>query len=189
MPSLDPQVRQCLTISPGSNTETLFLTAPVRWIEAGEDGEMAALGVGSVDGKPRKEPVATLHSLATRVATHSSNFQSQRTQNVVPNSRPITPQSQAASSTQPYVDSRPASLNLAAPSSRPTSMQPAPLVNLSTTPLHGQPAPTGGPSQYPLANGGPPEKISMPPPPVQIERAKTEYVTPPTDPSEIKTLA
>ena len=189
MPVLDPQVRECLTILPGPDAETYLLSAPVRWIEAGEDGEMTALSVGSLDGKERKEPVATLHSLAVRVATHSSNFRSQRTQTVVPNSRPTTPHSQAVSYKQALKDSRPVSLNQAAPSSRPASIQPAPGVNLSTTSLHDQSIPAGRPLQHPLANGGPPEKIAMPPPPIQIERTKTEYVTPAEDPAEIKQLA
>ena len=189
MPVLDPQVRECLTILPGPDAETYFLSAPVRWIEAGEDEEMTALSVGSLDGKERKEPVATLHSLAVRVATHSSNFQSQRTQTAVPNSRPTTPHSHAVSSKQAPKASRPVSLDQAAPSSRPASIQPAPAVNLSTISIHERSVPASGSLQHPLANGGPPEKIFMPPPPVQIERTKTEYVTPAEDPAEIKQLA
>lgn len=72
LPVLDQQVRDCLSIAPGSDAERLFLTAPVRWTDTGDDDEMIALGVGSIDGKQRKETVATLHSLAVRVATSSS---------------------------------------------------------------------------------------------------------------------
>lgn len=186
---LDPQIRQCLTIAPGPNTEALFLTAPVRWIEAGEDGEMTALGVGSLDGKQRKEPVATLHSLATRVATHSSGLQRQRTQDSLPNSGPTTAQSQPVSQKQPAIASQPLSQDTSIISHLPPSLQPASNIDSTEASDHGQPSLADKPFQHPLASGGPPERISIPPPPVQIERTKTEFVTPPTDPSEIKTLA
>ena len=184
MPILDQQVRDCLSISGGPDTERLFLSAPVRWIDAGEDGEMTALGVGSIDGKQRKETVATLHSLAVRVATSSSRHtQSQGVETIgAPASRPPTHHNQTA------LPSRPASKGQATPSSRPTSIQPAPSTNLSTASLHDQPVPTTGALQHGLQNGGPPEKISMPPPPTQMERTETDFFTPPSDPSQIKTL-
>ena len=189
MPVLDPQVRNCLAIAGGKEGEALFLTAPVRWIEAGEDGEMTALGVGSVDGKQRQEPVATLHSLATRVASHAATFQSQRTQNVAPSSRPTTSQGQANFPGQVPAGSQSASQGQVAPTSRPTSIQPGPSTNnLSTTSLQNQPIPPAQHMQHPMQNGAPPEKISMPPPPAQIERTKTEFVTPAEEPSEIQTL-
>ena len=203
---LDPQVRACLDILPSPDAETYFFSAPVRWIEAGEDGEMTAVSVGSIDGKERKEPIATLHSFAVRVATHSSHLQRQRSELVVPNSRPITPHSEATSSMQTSKDSQPvppnqatpsdhpatvqpAPLALTAPSNLPATIQPAPRMNPSSTSLHVQPIPNGGPLQHPLANGGPPERIAMPPPPTQIQRTKTEYMTPAEDPAEIKQLA
>lgn len=52
----------------------MFLTAPVRWMDD-ENGEMMALGVGSVDGHERKERMATLHSLALQTLTRSSTHQ------------------------------------------------------------------------------------------------------------------
>lgn len=191
LPLLDPQVKQCLTLVPGSDTEKLFLTAPVRWIDAGEDGEMTALGVGSLDGKQRKELVATLHSLATRIATHSSHVQSLRMQNSMPNSRPV---SQAVSQKQPLTESLSDPQNIAVTSNIAASTQPHSGLDSATTSLQNaslqsQAPPLSEPLQHPLANGGPPKGISIPPPPVQIERTKTEYVTPPSDPSEIKTLA
>jgi hypothetical protein len=206
LPVLDPQVRACLDILPIPDAETYFLSAPVRWVEAGEDGEMTAVSVGSIDGKERKEPIATLHSLAVRVATHSSHLQRQRSEIVVPNSRPITSHSQATSSMQALKDSQPVPPNQATPSDHPATVQPAPLtqtapsnlpatiqpapgMNASSASLHSQPIPAGGPLQHPLANGGPPERIAMPPPPTQIQRTKTEYVTPAEDPAEIKQLA
>ena len=188
MPVLDPQVRACLSISPGKENETLFLTAPVRWIEAGEDGEMTALGVGSMDGKVRQEPVATLHSLATRIASHSSMFQSQRTEKVVPSSRPTTSHSLAVPPGQLLTlqqRSRPTSKGQDAPTT-----QPVPNANPSVASAHDQSAPGSAPLQHPLQNGAPPEKISMPPPPppADLERMKTEFVTPATEPSEIKSF-
>jgi len=66
LPVLDSQVRDCLSIMGGPNAERLFLTAPVRWMDETDEGEMTALGVGSIDGHQRKEPVAILHSLAVR---------------------------------------------------------------------------------------------------------------------------
>lgn len=211
MPVLDPQIRQCIDIKGGVEGQNLFLSAPVRWIEAGEDGEMTALGVGSTGGKQRNEPVATLHSLAVRVASHSQNFQSQRTQTVVPNSRPETPRSQAPSYRSRPVSVAPSTSKAAAPSPL-TTMQPttqfptqpsvqpsvqpstqpstqaAPFANLNTEYLHEKPQYVGNAPQHPMQNGGPPEKISLPPPPIQIERMETEYMTPPSDPSEIKQL-
>ena len=73
-----------------AEAEKLFLTAPVQWLdetgkpavgvgeegEQGDNGEMTAIGVGSLDGKPRREKMAVLHSLITRVATHASKAES-----------------------------------------------------------------------------------------------------------------
>ena len=196
MPILDTQIRQCLTIAPGSDAEKLFLTAPVRWVDAGEDGEMTALGVGSLDGKQRQEPIATLHSLATRIATHSSYIQSQRSKSSLPNSRPATANSQAVSQKQSLTESISRPQNTAATSTIAPSIQPPSDLDTATTSLQNtslqsqpQPPPPSETLKHPLANGALPGEISLPPPPVQIERQKTEYVTPPSDPSEIKTLA
>ncbi|KAL8760858.1 MAG: hypothetical protein Q9184_002968 [Pyrenodesmia sp. 2 TL-2023] len=73
MPSIDPQIRKCLDL-PNPKLEELFLTGPTRWVD-GSEGDMVALSVGSIDGKPHKEAVATMHSWAVRTATGSSNFQ------------------------------------------------------------------------------------------------------------------
>lgn len=67
-PVLDPAVRAVLNLSSGStDAERLFLTAPVRWID-GPDGDLVALGVGSVNGVPRRETVATMHAHAAQNA-------------------------------------------------------------------------------------------------------------------------
>ncbi|KAK4693210.1 hypothetical protein P7C71_g4147, partial [Lecanoromycetidae sp. Uapishka_2] len=207
MPVLDPQIQQCIDIKGGAKGQDFFLAAPVRWIEAGEDGEMTALGVGTIDGRQRQEPVAVLHSMAVRVASHSKNFQSQRTQNVVPNSRPETPRSQAPSHSSRPVSAAPSTSKTAGPSplvgmqfaTKPSTQAPvqpstepstlaAPFANLSTEYQHEQPQYVDKAPEHSMQNGGPPEKIQMPLPPTQIQRMETEYVTPPSDPSEIKQL-
>ncbi|CAD6572780.1 MAG: hypothetical protein ASARMPREDX12_005445 [Alectoria sarmentosa] len=175
LPVLDQQVRDCLSITAGPGAEKMFLTAPVRWIDAGDDDEMTALGVGSMDGKQRKETVATLHSLAVRVATSSSRHTQSWSETVgAPASRPPTHHSQ-------NVQPRPVSKGQ---NNQPTSIEPAPIANISTTSLHDRKLPV---LQHPLQNGGPPDKIRMPPP-TQIERTKTDFFTPPSDPSEMKTF-
>lgn len=187
LPVLDSQVRDCLSIAGGPDAEKLFLTAPVRWTDESDEGEMTAVGVGSVDGHQRREPVATLHSLAVRVATSSSRHNHGQAIETAgaPASRPSTHHNQATSPLNPVA------VGQATPSSRPSttsSIQPAPNVDLSTASLHDQPVPAGGALQHPLQNGGPPESIDLPSRPAQIERMETQYVTPPSDPSEIKRL-
>lgn len=201
MPNLDPNIRQHLSIESTKDAETLFLASPIRWIdegESGEDGEMTALSVGTLDGKQHKERVAVLHALATRVATHSSNFQSQRTETTTLPTRPATANSQSAQQGGAAFTGQAPSQNHIVPNghvtpqSRPTSIQPAPATDLGTASLHDQPIPDSGPLQHPLTNGGPPERkpqnIDLPPPPTDIERTKTDFFTPPSDPSEIKQL-
>ncbi len=188
LPVLDSQVRDCLSIAGGSAAERLFLTAPVRWMDETDEGEMTALGVGSIDGKQRKEPVATLHSLAVRIATNSSRRHQQSLEIETagaPASRPPTHHNQATTPLYPFSESQ------ATPSSRPSttsSIQPASNVDSSATSLHNPAVPTSGAIHHPLQNGGPPESIVMPSRPAQIERMETQYLTPPSDPSEIKRL-
>ena len=160
MPNLDPDLYDCITISPGADTERYFLTAPVRWIDAGEDGEMKAVGVGSIDGKQRQEHVATLHSLATRVATREGRLSRAVTQQSIPQTT--------------EVQNRPPTSN------EPPAVKAAPNVQ--------------DPSQPPMMNstglnGGPPEMITIPSRPIDLGRQQTEYMTPPSDPSEIRTPA
>ena len=169
MPNLDPDLRECLTISPGKDTERYFLTAPVRWIDAGDDGEMIAVGVGSIDGKQRQEHVATLHSLATRVATREGRL-----------SRVPTQQSQAYA---PVAEANHVISHVQNP--LPMSHEPPAAQVVSNTQ---EPSPTPMMNGAGL-NGGPPEKVSLPSRPVGLGRQETEYVTPPSDPSEIKLLA
>ena len=197
MPVLDPQVRDCLTLAPGPDTEKFFLTAPVRWIDENDEGEMTALGVGSIDGKLRQDRVATLHSLLTRIATHQS--QRARQEKDPLGSRPPTSQGQtlapltanttmAATTAAASTISEPVSHTSAAPSisSQPVTGQPT----LPTDPNGVQATPdkdmanmtiTGQPKEG-LANGRPSEKLDIPAPPSSIERIKTEFATPPNDP-------
>ena len=77
MPVLDPAVKNVLELaSPG--LESLFLTAPVKWVDD-VDGDMTAVGVGSVDGKERRETVATLHSFAKLALSRSNRPRYERT--------------------------------------------------------------------------------------------------------------
>ena len=221
LPNLDPKIRQYLSIEPTANAESLFVASPIRWVnedESGLDGEMTALSVGTANGKQHKERVAVLHSLATRVATHSSNFQSQRTETTtlpsrpatansqvappsgsVPNGHPAPPAAAAATafisqvppSTQPVVSNG----HAASSQSQPASLQPAPALTLEKAPPQdNHPIPANAPlQQHPLTNGGPPDEskpqdITMPPPPIDLERTKTDFFTPPSDPSEAKQL-
>lgn len=205
LPVLDSQVRDCLSIAGGPDAEKLFLTAPVRWMDETEDGEMTALGVGSIDGKPRKEAVATLHSLAVRIATNTSrrNPQSPGTQTAgAPLDRPPTQFDEATKTLQPFTQDKTTLNNTSRPSTTSSSIRPVPDADSKPAPLHDQtflaagppqhqlPQQNGGPPQHPLPqqNGGPPESISIPPRPAQIERMETQYVTPPSDPSEIRRL-
>ncbi|KAL8788752.1 MAG: hypothetical protein Q9195_007159 [Heterodermia aff. obscurata] len=71
LPLIDSQVRAALDLR---GAEDMFLTAPVRWMDD-ENGELMALGVGSVDGHERKERMAVLHQIAVRQLTRSSTHQ------------------------------------------------------------------------------------------------------------------
>ena len=72
MPLMDDQVKAALDLK---GSEDMLLTAPARWVDD-ENGEMMALGVGSIDGHERKERMATLHSLALLTLTRSITHQS-----------------------------------------------------------------------------------------------------------------
>lgn len=74
MPNLDPAIRECMSIGPEADAETYLLTAPVRWIDDGSDGEMKAISVGSMGGERRQQQVAVLHPEMTRIATHASRM-------------------------------------------------------------------------------------------------------------------
>lgn len=254
MPSIDPDLRKCLEIK-DAKLEELFLTGPTRWVDS-EEGEMIALSVGSIDGKPHKEAVATMSSLAVRTATGSSMFQSQRshpnfsaTQLVSqPASQPTSapqsrPQSKGMAMAQtqmqphpPYTgqqDSQqlsqasqvqPPPPNAVQPGFQPPSQapqlqpqqMPAPMgpsqqqmpppsgptqpatqsalqsavapESESTLPngsvTKSQPASLDGTNEMQNGGAAPPKSITMPPP--QLSRMETQYMTPATEPSELK---
>ena len=69
-----------------------------------------------------------------------------------------------------------------------TSTQPALFTNIGPEHVHQQPGYVTNTPDHPMQNGGPPEKISLPPASVQIERTQTDFFTPPSDPSEMKRL-
>ncbi len=213
LPNLDPKIKQHLTIESTGDADTFFVASPVRWVneeESGEDGEMTALSVGNLDGKQRKDRVAVLHSLATRVATHSSNFQSQRTETTTLPSRPaplngqpaqqsgaksnghVTPQGGAPLLSHNPPQSQPVSNGHLTPQSQTTSIPPTAAADPSKASLQDAPKPNRAPLEHPIANGSPPESkpqnISMPPLPTDMERTKTDFFTPPSDPLEAKQL-
>ena len=194
IPNLDPELRDYLTVSNVPNAERLFLTAPVRWLDAGSDGEMQAIGVGTNGGKQRQEVVATLQGVVQRVATHNERLSRATTSQSVRTS--LSPS--AVSSTNP----RPVSLRQVshnaptsplANSQTPTDSQhiATPYASRASAELeHSLTEKTAGLSVNGNAKQGDvPNAITMPPPPVELGRQKTEYMTPAQEPSELKTLA
>ena len=201
-----------MTIETAGDAPTFLVASPIRFVQEGEDGDMTALSVGVLDGKQRKEKVAVLHAEATRVATQSSNFQSQRTETVTLPIRSAAADSQPASLDGIVANSHAATQGGAAPvsqappqsqpisnghvtsQSQPTGIQPAPATEeTSKAQPQDQPIPSSAPLEQPLANGGPPESkpqnLTMPPPPTDMERTKTDFFTPPSDAAEAKQLA
>ncbi|KAL9599892.1 MAG: hypothetical protein Q9219_003525 [cf. Caloplaca sp. 3 TL-2023] len=216
MPSIDPEIRKCLDLS-NPKLEELFLTGPTRWVD-GSEGDMVALSVGSIDGKPHKEAVATMHSWAVRTATGSSNFQRMHqdyfqrmdSNTTVPTQAQIQPS--ALRHAQQTTEAAPIAANLQQlppppPPQIPQTQQTSPpCVALTSMQAQHEPHPTMNPeSESTLSNGsilksqpasldgqteklslgdGPPKSIVMPPP--QIQRMETQYMTPATEPSELK---
>lgn len=237
MPSIDPEIRKCLDMK-DPKLEELFLTGPTRWVD-NEEGEMIALSVGSVDGKPHKEAVATMHSWAVRTATGSHTFQSQRTQPDYSASQPVSqptsaPQSRPqsigqtmsqmpiqpppAQQPQPTVQTQPVApiMPQQPPQIEPSQQMPPPFAPppSAQTPFQTQTQTQSQPkthaiiapeSEFILPNGStvksepafldgqnerlnggaaPPKGIALPPP--QLQRTETQYMTPATEPSELK---
>lgn len=82
-PVLDSAILSVLELEPVNvgSAETTFLTAPVRWID-GENGDLIALGVGSENGKERRQVIGTLRS---EVAKHAfPGMSRQNTKNSYP---------------------------------------------------------------------------------------------------------
>ena len=210
MPNLDPKLKKHMSIETTGDAPTFLVASPIRFVNEGEDGDMTALSVGVLDGKQRKEKVAILHAEATRVATQSGNFQSQRTETVTLPIRPAAADSQpasldgivanshaatqggAASVSQAPSQGQPISNGHVTSQSQPTSIEPAPATETSKAQPQDQPISSSVPLEQPVANGGPPESkpqnLSMPPPPTDLERTKTDFFTPPSDAAEAKQL-
>lgn len=232
MPSIDPEIRKCLDLK-NPKLEELFLTGPTRWVD-GSEGDMVALSVGSIDGKPHKEAVATMHSWAVRTATGSSNFQRmhsdyfQRMDSNNDGVAPLAYQPTVATSSRPQsrgdaqpqapmqpppprqppqaYESQPSASSMPPPQMPnqqvqqipatyipPTTSQPpaqngaipeskAALPNGSM--LKNQPADLDGQVEMPNGGAGAPTSIGMPPP--GLQRLETQYMTPATEPSELR---
>jgi hypothetical protein len=196
-PVLDAAVRNVLTLSSPDqqSAEALFLTAPVRWVD-GPDGDLIALGVGSMNGKPRREVIATLHSEAAQNAFPGMSRQNTRN----PLSRNVT-QEGPVKPVPVTVPPPPPAPVLPDPTTvpAPSPIQPAantvppPPITVQHAPTTVPPPPADLPPA-PIPNGienTRPGRIFLPqqqvPPPIQ--RSGTEYFTPPIiDGSELKRL-
>ena len=178
-PVLDPAVRAVLNLSSEStDAERMFLTAPVRWID-GPDGDLVALGVGSVNGVQRRETVATMHAHAAQNAfqppgTPGLQYQSEffMTQNSAVQNSGLQDQGVQNSSRQEQAPQIPATQN---PVLENGSIQDFanPPTSMNKEIESSQPVPM-------TAKDG----NTMPP----IGRETSGYATPPSDPSELKKL-
>ncbi|KAG8529898.1 uncharacterized protein KY384_005379 [Bacidia gigantensis] len=193
LPNLDPELREHLTIPPGEEAERFLLTSPVRWAAQGADGEMFAIGVGSINGKERQEPLATLHGLVARTTTHRERLSRMNTQaSVAPSSlhsvtttgtgKPV-PHSQLS-----HLVPAPGSSHSNRPSSLRKSIE-APPIEIAKTEAPVSSTTTSTNMNGTIPNGVLPEKLNMPPPPSDLSRQKTEYMTPAQEPEELKALA
>ena len=210
LPNLDPKLKKHMSIESKGDAPTFLVASPIRFVDEGEDGDMTALSVGVLDGKQRMEKVAVLHAAPTRVTAQSSNSQSQRTETATLPIRPAAANNQPASldgivanghaATQGGVtsisqappQSQPIPNGHVTSPSQPTIVQPALATETSKAQVQAQPISSSAPLEQPLANGGPPESkpqnLSMPPPPTDLERTKTDFFTPPSDAAEAKPL-
>jgi hypothetical protein len=214
MPVLDPAVKNVLDLA-SPESEQLFLTAPVKWVDD-VDGDMTAVGVGSVDGQERREKVATLHSFAKLALSRSNRPRYERT----------------PTDSRPQSSMAPLSTLQAIPVSQPNSAQQNTISPFSMTVHQGEPvtqlhqvgeknAPTGEytssvhstaeawpvPQAQAITQDQPEERNgvllggslpsaqpdsngvapqSIAMPPPKIERTYTEFVTPAEEPSQIQ---
>ena len=199
-----------MSIESTGDAPTFLVASPIRFVNEGKDGDMTALSLGVLDGKQRKEKVAVLHAAAVHVTAQSSKPQIQPTEiatlpirSAAANSQPASldgivadghaaTQGGAVSVSQAPSQGQPISNGHVTSQSQPTSVQPAPAAETSKAQVQDQPISSSAPLEQPLANGGPPESkpqnLSMPPPPTDIERTKTDFFTPPSDAAEAKQL-
>ena len=199
-PQLDPSIRDFLNIhhEGDAKSESLFLTAPVRWVE-GEDGDLVAMGVGSMDGKERRVKAATLHSHKDR-SEHNHNklrMNIPQTDGALTDAKmDITPVAPATDSTAgssdasrnastiPETDSMHEALKEANESpptpSEPSTAEQPPISQMNS--MHLNPPDHGA-----AMNGSATSHIELSKP--DLERQTTVYMTPASDPSELKQLA
>lgn len=208
-PVLDKAVLDVLTLSEtGPDALKPFLTEPVRWID-GPDGDLIALGVGSINGVARKDKVATLQAHAARNAfsppgtpglglrsdyfgIESLTIQDQLAPNPNPNSfqtQPVAgPITEKAGPYPPIAAPIPAQdpFNVVQPTA-PETIPQNPLAqnpvgrDLNMPPLASA-AITTSKIENPAAAAVVTMNENIPPP---FNREPSTYVTPPTSPSEI----
>lgn len=198
MPVLDSAVRDVLTLaSPNPQlAEQMFLTAPVRWID-GEDGDLTALGVGTVKGIERREVLATLHSHAAQNAFPGMSRQNTQQNAFASLSRQSTTQLQprpSEPSVAPLIQPAVHPVQQAAPpvfeapsTNPPTTFSPPQAAAATAFQIH-QP-PSMQPVPAPTTNGienSRPGQIEMPKAP--LDRTTTDFFTPPAEPAELKRL-
>lgn len=210
LPVLDPAVLRVLTLSSPDKASAapMFFAAPVRWVD-GSDGDLIALGVGSIDGEPRRETLATLHSHVVQSAF--PGMSRQNTRNVIEPVGTREASGKAAPAPVPAVPGLdgsapspgiPAEANatLAPPGSAatlqasPVPVQAPPPVSVQARPVEEEKVgATPQPPPVTVTNGvgnAVPGPISLPgpAPPGQMQRLATEYFTPAADASELKQL-
>ncbi len=213
MPMLDAAVKDVLDLV-SLDLEQLFLTAPVKWIDD-VDGDMTAVGVGSIDGKERRQTVATLHSFAKLALSRSKRSRMERAPT---NTKPQSYLAGGASPSLPAFQQESRQQDMVSPPGMTvTSAEPVTQLHQVTKtrvpvqeptsnfqpPLEAQPLPqsqaiTQG--QLEDRNGVFPEK-SVPPaqtgtngpapqiiamPPPKFERTQTEFITPAEESSQMQ---
>lgn len=187
LPVLDPAVLRVLTLSSPDQASTapMFFAAPVRWVD-GDDGDLIALGVGSIDGQPRREKLATLHSQVVQSAF--PGLSRQNTRNVIEPvaSTTVPPLPTAvdgpASSTAPAPNTGP--IPYAVPGSSPVAYQSTqsglssvPISSTAPVPAHAIPLGSNAAQLPPTTVQG--TAATFAPPPVSSATVSTVSQPPP----------
>lgn len=206
LPVLDPAVLRVLTLSSPDQASAapMFFAAPVRWVD-GEDGDLIALGVGSIDGQPRRETLGTLHSHVVQSAF--PGMSRQNTRNIIEPLASKDVSDRLAASTAaaaPAMDELapptvPARSDPVRPDGNAAQAGPASAASLQAGPVTEANVPAT--LQPPPADVQPavvtngighavPGPISLPPQPGPgpIQRSGSEYFTPAMDTTEVKRL-
>lgn len=208
---LDKAVLDVLSLSaPGPDALKPFLTEPVRWID-GPEGDLIALGVGSINKVARKEKVAKLQAHAARNAFSPPGTPSLGLRSDYFGIEGLTIQDQTQPVAGPIAEKAGLYPAIAAQiaAQHPVTVVPGPVAqNFSN--IAQPPAPETIP-QNPLAQNPVKQDLKIPPPvsaasatgrienpaaaavvtmnenipPPPFNREMSTYVTPPTSPSEI----